>query len=130
MGDYTSVELVRMAAGYGERLAPSGTVNFCIKRGEAAMKKYLGIDTGFAPASGSNLETWVEDAATSFAAHYLALRLASQNIANVTWQRQAQTNRGSEFIGQSLNAEMWWNSAIRICDMHGRQIILERVQPS
>lgn len=130
MGDYTSVELVRRATGYSAKNSPSGTVNFCIRRGEAAMKKYLGIDTGFTPASGSSLETWVEDAATSFAAHYLALRLASQNVANVVWQRQAQTSRSSEFIGQSLNAEMWWNSAIRICDMHGRQIVLERISPS
>jgi len=126
MGDYTRVGLIRSGAGFKRDLAPSGTVNFCIKRGEAAMKKYLGIT----PATGSNTETWVEDAATSFACFYLAQRLASQNAPNVFYQRQAQTSRSSEFFGHALIAESWWNAAIRICDMHGRDIVIERVKPS
>ncbi len=126
MGSYTRVGLVRSAAGFKRDLAPSGTVNFSIKRGEAAMKKYLGIT----PATGSNTDAWVEDAATSFACYYLAQRLASQNAPNVFYQRQAQTSRSSEFFGHALIAESWWNAAVRICDMHGRDIIIKRITPS
>jgi len=126
MGDYTSIATVRLAAGFKRDLTPSGTTNFCIKRGEAAMKKYLGIT----PATGSSTAAWVEDAATSFACYYLAQRLASQNAPNVFYQRQAQTSRSSEFFGHALVAESWWNAAIRICDMHGRDIIIERIEPS
>ncbi len=126
MGSYTRVGLIRSAAGFKRDLAPSGTVNFCIKRGEAAMKKYLGIT----PATGSNTDAWVEDAATSFACYYLAQRLASQNAPNVFYQRQAQTSRSSEFFGHALIAESWWNAAVRVCDMHGRDIIIERISPS
>lgn len=128
MGDYTRVGLVRSATGFTMELSPSGTVNFSIKRGESAMKKYLRLT----PATGSQTEAWVEDACTSFAAYYLALRLASMNIANVRYQRQDQSRAGggSEFTGQSANADLWWTTAIRICDMHGRDIIIQRVTPS
>lgn len=125
MGDYTRVGLVRSATGFTAELSPSGTVNFSIRRGESAMKKYLRLT----PASGANTEAWVEDACTSFAAYYLALRLASMNIANVRYQRQDQSRAGagSEMIGQSMNAQMWYDSAIKICDMHGRDIIINRI---
>ena len=132
MGAYTRVGLVRSGSGYKKELSPSGTVNFCIRRGEGALKKYLGVTPASDAASLAGTNEWVEDAATSFASHYLALRLASQNIANVRYQRQDATarGRGSELIGQSINADMWWEAAIRVCDMHGRDIIIERITPS
>jgi len=126
MGGYTRVGLVRSSCGFTERLAPSGTVNFCITRGESTLRKYLRLT----PATGSQTEAWVENATTAFACHYLALRLATQNIANAYYQRQANMNRSAEFTGQSISAEMWWNEGIRMCDMHGRDIIIERIDPS
>lgn len=125
MGDYTRIGLVRSATGFTEELSPSGTVNFSIRRGEAAMKKYLRLT----PASGANTEAWVEDACTSFAAYYLALRLASMNIANVRYQRQDQSRAGggSDAIAQGVNAAMWYEVATRTCDAHGRDIIIQRV---
>lgn len=125
MGDYTRVGLVRSGTGLTEMNTPSGTVNFCITQGEAALKKYLRLT----PATGSNTESWVQSAATSFAAHYLALRLANQNIANVAYQRQTSTDRGSRYGGHALSAEMWWDEACRMCDLHGRDIIIKRVEP-
>jgi len=125
MGDYTRIGLVRSATGFSIQNSPSATVNFSIRRGEAALKKYLGIT----PESGSSLENWVEDAATSFAAHYLSLRLASQDIANQTYQGQARREGGARFTGQSINVAMWWDEAIRICDMHGRKVEVIRIEP-
>jgi hypothetical protein len=132
MGAYTNVGLVRSGSGFKKELSPSGTVSFAIKRGEAALKKYLGVTPASDAASLAGTNDWVESAATSFAIHYLALRLASQNIANVRYQRQDATmrGRGSELRGQAISAEFWWDDAIRICDMHGRDIIIERVTPS
>jgi len=125
MGDYTRIGLVRSGTGLTEINTPSGTVNFCIRRGEAALKKYLSLT----PTTGSAVEAWVEDAATSFSAHYLALRLANQNIANVTYQRQTSADKGSRYGGHVLSAEMWWGEATRMCDLHGRDIIIQRVEP-
>jgi hypothetical protein len=125
MGDYTRVGLVRSATGFTDELSPSGTVNFSIRRGESAMKKYLRLT----PASGANTEAWVEDASTSFAAYYLSLRLASMNIANVRYQRQdvARQGRSSDMLGEALNAQMWYGAAVKICDMHGRDVIVKRI---
>jgi hypothetical protein len=83
------------------------------------MKKYLRLT----PATGGQTPAWVEDAATSFASYYLARRLASQG-------RGVSAPDGNKFYdSQAKNAEDWWNSAIRICDMHGRDVIVETISP-
>jgi hypothetical protein len=86
------------------------------------MKKYLRLPN-------PPLEAWTEDAATSFAAYYLSLRLASMNIANVRYQRQdvARAGRSSDMLGEALSAQIWYGAAIKICDMHGRDEIVIRV---
>ena len=119
MGDYTRVGLVRSGGGFSLQHSPSGTVNFCIKRGESALRKYLRLS----PATGSQTEAWVEDATTSFASYYLARRLASQD------RGLSSPNRAELFDQQAKNAEDWWTSAIRICDMHGRDVIIETISP-
>lgn len=126
MGNYTAIGMVRSATGFTTQNTPSGTVNFCIKRGEAALKKYLGIT----PVTGSLTEIWVQDAATSFAAHYLSLRLASQDIANQVYQGQARREGGATFTGHSIGVAMWWEEAVRICDMHGRKVEIIRIEPN
>jgi len=131
MGSYTSVNLVRSATGLSVANAPSYTVNFAIQRGEAAMKKYLGVTPASNNVTGTNM--WCRDAATSFAAHYLFMRLASQNAPAVQYARGTRTagggQGGSAFQGYGIMGESWWNDGIRICDMHGRDIIIQRVEP-
>jgi len=124
MGDYTRIGLVASATGFSKELTPSGTVNNSIRWGEATMKKYLRLT----PATGSAVEPWVEMAATAFGAYMLSSRLASQNIANVRYQRQdAARGRSSDMIGHSMNAQAWYEMGINICNMHGRDIIIQRV---
>ena len=135
MGSYTRVGLVRSATGLTNEFSPSYTVNFSIQRGEAAMKKYLNITppsggcnaTGTQISDGTNL-IWT-DAATSFAAYYLFQRLFSQNAPETVYARGTRTERGASYIGHGMAATSWWDDGIRICDMHGRQSYLKRVQP-
>jgi len=127
MGDYTRVGLVRTATGWNAQLAPSGTINIMIGWGESAMKKYLGITPASDSATMADANKWVELAATLFAGHYLAGRLANQNIANVTYQRQARTTGDSRYTGRIISADVLWTSATDLCDLHGRDIIIQRV---
>lgn len=129
MGDYTRVGLVRSATGFAIELTPSASVNFAIRRGEAALKKYLGITPASDSTSMNTTNDWVESAATSFSAHYLALRLANQNIANAVYQRQTQQDRGSRSHGHSIIASDWWMDAVTVCDMHGRSVTIQRITP-
>jgi len=125
MGDYTRVGLVRSATGWKEKLVSSGLVNTNIKWGEAAMRKYLGVTPASDSTSMAGDNMWVELAATMFSAHYLAIRLVNENIANATYQRQ--TDGGARFRGHAISAEILWEEATRQCDLHGRHIIIKRV---
>lgn len=130
MGDYTRIGLVRSATGFTIELTPSASVNFAIRRGEAALRKYLGITPASDATSMSTTNDWVELAATSFSAHYLALRLANQNIANSVYQRQTTQDRGAPFGGHTIAASDWWQDAITVCDMHGRNVTIQRITSS
>jgi len=125
MGDYTSVGLVRSATGIDETTLSSGVLAFCVSRGEALMKKYLGK----APPSGSKLEMWARDAATLFAAYYAMQRLASEHAPFYYYARDVTLDRGAEFRGRSIMAESFYNAAKRICDMEGRKIIIDLAEP-
>jgi len=136
LGSYTRVGLVRSATGFSLKNSPSYTVAFCIRRGEASMKKYLGITppsagclaTGTQISDGTNM-IW-NDATTSFAAYHLHMRLASQNAPHAYYARDLSVDRGARFLGHAAMASVFWEDGIRICDMHGRSIVLERVEPA
>ena len=126
MGDYTSVGLVRSATGVSESTLSSGVIHFCVSRGEAVLKKYL----GFTPASGSELEEWVQSAATDFASYFVMQRLASEHAPLYYYARDLSIDRGAEFRGRSMMAEAFWQAAIRTCNMHGRKVKFERATAS
>jgi len=127
MGDYTSINIVRSATGWNARAMPSGTLNLAIKYGEAAMKLFLGVTPASDAISMAGANVWVESAATAFSAHWGNLRLANQNSAEQVYQGQMKQDRGSRFKGKAWSAEMWWNEGVRVCDLHGRDIIIKRV---
>ena len=126
LGDYTRVGLVRSATGISESTLPDGVIQFCINRGEALLKKYL----GFTPASGSNLEEWVRSAATDFASYFVMQRLASEHAPLYYYARDLSIDRGAEFRGRSMMAEAFWQAAVRTCNMHGRKVKFERATAS
>jgi len=117
---------VRSATGISEDTLSSGVMAFCVSRGEALMKKFLGT----APASGANLEMWARDAATNFAAYYAMQRLAGEHAPLYYYTRDVTLDRGSEFMGRSLMAEYYYEAGKRICDMEGRKIIFDLAEPS
>ena len=132
MGDYTYINFVRSATGFDRDMAPSGTLHYCIKRGEAAMKLYLRATPATANVTGTNF--WCRDAATSFAAHYLCMRLATQRAPSVNYARGMRQVLGAgrlpaEFGGYTIMAEHWWSDGIRVCDMYGRNVIIQTVSP-
>lgn len=125
MGDYTRVGLVRSSTGFDKISAPSGTVNFCIQRGEAALKLFLGVTPATATVSGSTF--WVRDVATSLSAHYLCMRLATQNAPAVMYARGIRQEGGATWRGYAVMAEHHWNNAIRLMEMYGRKVELSRI---
>ena len=127
MGDYTNISIFRSATGFNARDAPSGTVGLCIKWGEADLKKYLGITPASDSISMAGTNAWVEQAATAFAACQFNLRMANQHAPEHAYQGAMRQDRGSEFKGRAWSAEMWWESATKLCDLHGRDIIIVRV---
>ena len=127
MGDYTSINIVRSATGWNAQQMPSGTLNLCIRHGEADLKLYLRVTPASDSASLAGTNTWVESAATAFAAHRANLRLANQNSPDHAYQGQMRQDRGSRFKGRAWSAEMWWMEAIRTCDLYGRDIVIVRV---
>lgn len=127
MGDYTSVNIFRSATGFNAREAPSGTINLCIRWGEADLKKYLRVTPASDSASMADTNMWVEEAATSFAAYHFNKRLANQYSPEQTYQGTMRQDRGSRFKGRAWSSEMWWDAATKICDLHGRDIIIKRI---
>lgn len=127
IGDYTRVGLVRSGTGLTAKNAPSYSVNFAIERGEAAMKKYLGVTPASGNVTGANF--WVRDACTELAASYLFQRLAAQNAPAVMYARGIRAEGGATFQGYGIMAESFWDRGIRLLDMHGRDIIIQRVEP-
>ena len=108
-------------------MAPSGTLNMCIRWGESDLKKYLGVTPASDSDSLAGANAWVEQAATMFASYQLNLRLANQNSPEHAYQGTMRTDRGSQFKGRAWSAEMWWDGATRVCDLHGRDIIIQRI---
>ena len=126
MGSYTNISFVRSATGITEDTLSSGVMAFCVSRGEALMKKYLGAS----PPSGSKLEMWARDAATNFAAYYAMQRLAGENAPFYYYARDVTLDRGAEFMGRSAMAEFYHNAGKRVCDMEGRKIVFDLVEAS
>lgn len=127
MGDYTSVNLVRSATGFSKVNTPSGTVNFCIQRGEAAMKMFLGITPATTTVSGSTF--WVRDVATSLSVFYLCNRLATQNAPAVNYAGGIRSEGGATWKGYAVMGEYHWNNAVRIMNMYGRNVKISRIIP-
>lgn len=115
---------MRSATGITSTDLPDGRMSFCVSRGDALLQKYLRAT----PASGADLEDWVQDAATSFGAYYAHLALASERAPFYYYARDLSLDRGAEFLGHSYIAETWFAAAKRVADMHGRTVIFQKVE--
>lgn len=127
MGDYTRIGIVKSTVRFNDKYTPSGTVNLAIQFGEDAMKKYLGITPASDSTSMAGDNRWVQAAATFFAAHYLSNTMISINAPNAAYQKQIRTTGGAESKGYGVMSATWWDAATGLCDMHGRNIIIVRV---
>ena len=125
MGSYTSVADVRDNTGYQAILAPSGTVSNSIKKGESILPLYIGET----PTHATGSKYWINMVATEFASHFLCMRLATQNAPGVQYAQGMKQNRRSDWGGYAIMAEHHWDNAIRVLNMHGRNIQITRVTP-
>ena len=125
MGSFISIEDVRDTTGYKARLAPSGTVNNAIKKAEGILPLYIGQ----IPSHATGSMYWVNMAASEFAAHFLCMRLATQNAPGVQYAQGMKQNKRSDWGGYAVMAEHHWDNAIRVLNMHGRNIQMTRITP-
>jgi hypothetical protein len=125
MGNWASVADVRDTTGYQANLAPSGTVNNAIKKAESILPLYIGETPAYATGS----KFWVNMVATEFSAHFLCMRLATQNAPGTMYAQGMKQNRRADWGGYAIMAEQHWDAAIRVLDMHGRNINITRVTP-